>query len=131
MATIAIFGGTGYAGGAIRDEAPRRGHTVISISRKEAEVAGAAGLRHEGKEVDTKGDAFFAVFSSARTCAAAAVEIQQALMAHPWPGGEKVRVRMGIHSGEATESAVGLVGLDSSSSSKPTAFPPSSRRFAR
>ena len=44
MATIAIFGGTGYAGGAIRDEALRRGHTVISISRKEAEVAGRAGL---------------------------------------------------------------------------------------
>jgi putative NADH-flavin reductase len=44
MATIAIFGGTGYAGGAITDEALRRGHTVISVSRKEAEVAGTAGL---------------------------------------------------------------------------------------
>jgi putative NADH-flavin reductase len=44
MAAIAIFGGTGYAGGAIRDEALRRGHTVISVSRKEAEVAGTAGL---------------------------------------------------------------------------------------
>jgi putative NADH-flavin reductase len=30
MTTISIFGGTGYAGGAIRDEALRRGHTVIS-----------------------------------------------------------------------------------------------------
>jgi putative NADH-flavin reductase len=38
MATIAIFGGTGYAGGAIRDEALRRGHTVISVSRKEARL---------------------------------------------------------------------------------------------
>jgi putative NADH-flavin reductase len=44
MATIAIFGGTGYAGGAIRDEALRRGHTVISISRKEAAAAGTPGL---------------------------------------------------------------------------------------
>jgi hypothetical protein len=44
MATIAIFGGTGYAGGAIRDEALRRGHTVISVSRKQAEVAGTPGL---------------------------------------------------------------------------------------
>jgi len=33
MATIAIFGGTGYAGGAIRDEALKRGHRVISITR--------------------------------------------------------------------------------------------------
>ena len=44
MTTIAIFGGTGYAGGAIRDEALRRGHTVITVSRTEAEAAGKAGL---------------------------------------------------------------------------------------
>jgi putative NADH-flavin reductase len=44
MTTIAIFGGTGYAGGAIRDEALRRGHTVISVSRKEGKVAGTPGL---------------------------------------------------------------------------------------
>ena len=33
MATIAIFGGTGYAGSAIRDEALKRGHSVIAVSR--------------------------------------------------------------------------------------------------
>jgi len=33
MATIAIFGGTGYAGTAIRDEALKRGHSVIAVSR--------------------------------------------------------------------------------------------------
>ena len=36
MATIAIFGGTGYAGSAIRDEALRRGHRVISVTRSGA-----------------------------------------------------------------------------------------------
>lgn len=36
MATIAIFGGTGYAGSAIREEALRRGHTVISVTRSGA-----------------------------------------------------------------------------------------------
>ena len=39
MATIAIFGGTGYAGGAIRDEALRRGHIVITVSRRGANAA--------------------------------------------------------------------------------------------
>ena len=34
MTTIAIFGGTGYAGSAIRDEALKRGHRVISVTRK-------------------------------------------------------------------------------------------------
>ena len=48
MTTIAIFGGTGYAGGAIRDEALRRGHTVITVSRTEAEAAGKAGLISRG-----------------------------------------------------------------------------------
>jgi predicted ATPase/class 3 adenylate cyclase len=67
---------------------------------------------HDGSEVDTQGDAFFAVFSSPRACVAAAVEMQRALAAHPWPGGEHVRVRMGVHTGEAAKTATGLVGLD-------------------
>jgi putative NADH-flavin reductase len=36
VATIAIFGGTGYAGGHIKEEALRRGHLVISASRKDS-----------------------------------------------------------------------------------------------
>ena len=56
---------------------------------------------HDGREVDTQGDAFFAVFSSPRGCVAAVLQMQQAIAAHAWPGGEQVRVRMGIHCGEA------------------------------
>jgi class 3 adenylate cyclase len=68
---------------------------------------------HEGEEVDTQGDAFFAVFSSPKACVAAVVvEIQQTLEAHGWPAGEHVRVRMGVHTGEASKTATGLVGLD-------------------
>jgi hypothetical protein len=39
---------------------------------------------HGGGEVDTQGDAFFAVFSSPRGCLAAV--LQQAIQAHAWPG---------------------------------------------
>ena len=67
---------------------------------------------HDGREVDTEGDAFFAVFSSPRACVAAVLEMQQALAAHAWPGGEQVRVRMGVHTGEAAKTVTGLVGLD-------------------
>jgi predicted ATPase/class 3 adenylate cyclase len=67
---------------------------------------------HDGTEVDTEGDAFFAVFSSPRGCVAAVLEMQQGLAAHAWPGGEQVRVRMGVHTGEASRTATGLVGLD-------------------
>jgi predicted ATPase/class 3 adenylate cyclase len=67
---------------------------------------------HDGREVDTAGDGFFAVFSSPRGCVAAVLEMQQAIAAHAWPGGERVRVRMGVHCGEAARTAAGLVGLE-------------------
>jgi class 3 adenylate cyclase/tetratricopeptide (TPR) repeat protein len=72
--------------------------------------SGLAG--HGGREVNTQGDGFFAVFFSPAACAAAVIQMQQALESHAWPAGERVRVRMGVHTGEAAETAAGLVGLD-------------------
>ena len=72
-----------------------------------------SGLRaHGGEEMGTQGDAFFAVFSSPRACVAAVARMQQAIETHPWPAGEHVQVRMGVHTGEAAKTATGLVGLD-------------------
>jgi predicted ATPase/class 3 adenylate cyclase len=67
---------------------------------------------HDGRELNTMGDGFFAAFSSPRACVAAVLEMQQALTAYAWPGGEQVRVRMGVHTGEAAETPAGIVGLD-------------------
>jgi len=67
---------------------------------------------HGGREVDTSGDGLFAVFPSPSACLAAAIDTQAALETHAWPGGEHVRVRMGIHTGEASQTATGLIGLD-------------------
>ena len=67
---------------------------------------------HGGREVDTQGDGLFAVFSSPSACLAAVIDMQKALETHAWPGQEHVRVRMGIHTGEASKTATGLVGLD-------------------
>ena len=67
---------------------------------------------HGGRELNTLGDGFFAAFSSPRACVAAVVQMQQALEGHVWPAGEHVRVRMGVHTGEASDTAVGPVGLD-------------------
>jgi predicted ATPase/class 3 adenylate cyclase len=67
---------------------------------------------HGGREVDTQGDGLFAVFSSPSACLAAVIDMQKALDAHAWPAGEHVRVRMGIHTGEASQTATGLIGLD-------------------
>jgi predicted ATPase/class 3 adenylate cyclase len=67
---------------------------------------------HDGTEESTQGDSFFIVFASARAAVAAAVDAQRRLAAEPWPEGQAVRVRIGIHSGEAELAGGSLVGLD-------------------
>jgi class 3 adenylate cyclase/DNA-binding CsgD family transcriptional regulator len=64
-----------------------------------------------GTEIDRQGDAFFAAFTSASAAAAAAVAAQRALAAEDWPEGSSVRVRMGLHTGEATVADGSYVGF--------------------
>lgn len=67
--------------------------------------------RHGGRVVDTQGDSFFVAFASAREAVLAAVEAQRALAEHDWPEGTEVRVRMGIHTGQASATEERYVGL--------------------
>jgi class 3 adenylate cyclase/DNA-binding CsgD family transcriptional regulator len=64
-----------------------------------------------GAEVDATGDSLLAVFSSAGGAVAAAVTAQRALAAESWPAEAEVRVRMGLHTGEATLGRDGYVGI--------------------
>ena len=66
---------------------------------------------HGGDEIDTQGDAFFVAFRSAADAVAAAVAIQRALAAEAWPEGSELRVRIGIHSGEASAAGERYVGF--------------------
>ena len=65
----------------------------------------------DGHEVSTEGDSFFVAFSSATSAASAAVACQRALAGEAWPSGISVRVRMGLHTGEATFGRRDYVGL--------------------
>ena len=47
---------------------------------------------HGGNEVGTQGDSFFAAFSTPSAALAAAVDMQRAFAARPWPQGEQLRV---------------------------------------
>ncbi|MGH3132513.1 MAG: adenylate/guanylate cyclase domain-containing protein, partial [Gaiellaceae bacterium] len=67
--------------------------------------------RYGGREIDTQGDSFFFVFSRARDAVAAAVAGQRALAEHEWPDDGAVRVRIGMHTGEATLDDGRYVGL--------------------
>ena len=72
-------------------------------------------VRHEldasgGREVDTHGDELFAVFLRPEDAASAALGVQRAFQAYAWP--EPVRIRIGLHTGEATPAGEGYVGLE-------------------
>lgn len=73
-------------------------------------------LADGGREVRVDGDAFFVVFPRADKAIAAAAAIQRALAATDFPAGVRVRVRMGMHTGEgipaSAEAAADYVGLD-------------------
>lgn len=56
--------------------------------------------RWDGQVVGSRGDGLFAVFSRASDAVGATVTAQRAFANHPWPEGETLRVRMGLHTGE-------------------------------
>ena len=68
--------------------------------------------RLDGFEVDCEGDAFFVAFQAPGAAVAAAGEAQEALAAHVWPGGQVLRVRMGIHTGQPLVAEPKYVGMD-------------------
>jgi predicted ATPase/class 3 adenylate cyclase len=82
------------------------------VLERHRQVLRTAFSSHGGVEQGTEGDSFFVVFRSAREALAAAIEAQRALQAEAWPADAEVRVRMGLHAGEATVSGGTLVGLD-------------------
>ena len=71
----------------------------------------AAVRRAGGQEVDARADDLFAVFERAPAALDAALAIQRAMHAGPWPEGIDVRLRIGIHRGRPTLTDTGYIGL--------------------
>ena len=72
----------------------------------------AAFNSNSGHELRTEGDSFFCVFASATDACLAAASAQRALAAHPWGEGARLRVRIGLHTGEAPLVGNEYIGLD-------------------
>jgi class 3 adenylate cyclase len=64
-----------------------------------------------GAEVDARADEFFAVFPAAWSAVAAAVAIQRGIAKKKWPGGIRLAVRAGVHSGKPKLTEGSYVGL--------------------
>jgi class 3 adenylate cyclase len=81
---------------------------VLSEHRR---LVRAAIAGHGGHEVDTQGDAFFVAFADAKQAVLCALEIQRTLAGHQWPAGVPVRVRIGVHTGQAVTAGGAYIGL--------------------
>ena len=88
------------------------GDEWANVLQDQRRVMRAAIAANHGLEVGTEGDSFFVVFASAADATHAVVMAQQSLDAHAWSGDTRVRVRMGLHTGEGRVVAADYVGLD-------------------
>ncbi|HET9410748.1 MAG TPA: adenylate/guanylate cyclase domain-containing protein [Candidatus Dormibacteraeota bacterium] len=76
------------------------------------EILRAAFRSGDGRELRTEGDSFFCVFESALDACGAAAEAQRNFASHEWPDGKPIRVRIGLHTGEAPLVGNEYIGLD-------------------
>src|ERR1700704_2860971 len=72
----------------------------------------AAFQSNEGHELRTEGDSFFCVCASAIDACQAAATAQRSLAGYEWKNGQALRVRMGLHTGEAPLVGNEYIGLD-------------------
>src|SRR4029079_10042313 len=66
---------------------------------------------HSGHEFGTEGDSLFVAFGHAHDAVHASADAQRSLSSHAWAAGERIRVRMGIHTCEANLSGDDYVGI--------------------
>jgi predicted ATPase/class 3 adenylate cyclase len=90
----------------------RFGSRYAEVLAEHQRLLRAAFDEHGGHEVHTEGDAFFVAFARASDAIAAAVSAQRSLASRRWPEGVEVRVRIGVHTGEAEVRRDDYVGLD-------------------
>ena len=92
--------------------ADRLGNAYPRVLDETRELVRAAVAGAGGREIECQGDEMFCVFDAAAPAAEAALALQRAFVTHPWPGAEAVRVRVGLHVGDAERAGNGYVGLD-------------------
>ena len=83
-------------------------HEVVAEHRRLLETAFA---EHRGVVVDRQTESFFVAFARARDAVEAAAAAQRVVAEHSWPHSAKVKVRMGIHSGDPEVAGDRYVGL--------------------
>ena len=84
----------------------RLGEALFATTiERHREILRAAWRSQGGVEVGTEGDGCFVVFADVDAALAACADAQRRLAVEAWPAGSTVRVRMGVHSGQAVPTA--------------------------
>jgi predicted ATPase/class 3 adenylate cyclase/DNA-binding CsgD family transcriptional regulator len=79
----------------------RAPEAMASVMARHDAMLGGVIEAHAGIVVKDTGDGMFAVFRVPGDAAAAALGIQRAVAAEAWPTPQPIRVRIGVHTGEA------------------------------
>jgi predicted ATPase/class 3 adenylate cyclase len=88
------------------------GERYVEAQNAHHAILRAAFNSNSGHELRTEGDSFFCVFASAIDACLAAAAAQRALAAYPWEEGARLKVRIGLHTGEAPLVGNEYIGLD-------------------
>jgi len=92
--------------------ADRLGGAWGAVLERHDAILREAVTTHDGVVVSTAGDSVFAAFPVPERALAAATAAQRALADAPWPEGNPVRVRMGLHTGVAEVAGANYAGLE-------------------
>lgn len=88
------------------------GDRFVDVLETQQRLLREAFRAHDGVELGTEGDSFFVVFPTAPQAVSAAVAAQRAVAGYAWPHDATIRIRMGLHTGDATLGGDNYVGLD-------------------
>ena len=89
----------------------RLGDRFEDLLGRHHEIIRAAAAVRSGVEESREGDSLFITFPAATAAVACAVDAQRRIEQERWPADARVRVRMGVHVGEVTDTRAGLVGF--------------------
>jgi len=88
------------------------GDRYADVLQRHREAMRRAFAANDGVERGTEGDSFFVAFADPGRAVVAAVDATRALAATDWPAGARVRVRIGLHTGEGRLVDGDYVGMD-------------------
>jgi len=83
-----------------------------TVIRRIRSILDSAVCDHGGQTVDAVGDEFLAAFTGAQEAVDAALAGQRSLRDETWPDDTRVRVRIGLHTGNPSFGEEGYTGID-------------------